>query len=184
MKNPFRVARGLAFLTVKNKSHGFVGEARVDTDDLLRVARYRWFADFRRNGRFYVVANCPLDGRGRRKVYLHRLVLDAVPRTLVDHIDGDPLNNTRQNLRLVDYSQNGQNRRGARPDSKSQVRGVYWHKAAGKWAAEVKVRRKRYYLGLFSTLRDAEAAVVGGRKRLMTHSRECADFSCAVRRLV
>lgn len=62
-------------------------------------------------------------------------------------------------LRVATSSQNNANRRGASPNSRSGVRGVYKHALAEKWVAQVKCRGERYYLGLFDTPTAAAAAV-------------------------
>jgi len=112
---------------------------------------------------------------GSRKV--HRLILDAPRGTIVDHIDHDGLNNKRSNLRLVTQSQNQQNRPKANRNSKSGVRGVYFHTRRRKWVATVNQPRegqrpKLLWLGQFDTLEAAAAAAVEGRALYMTHSNE------------
>lgn len=78
--------------------------ARVDDADLPALRPFKWHATA--NG---YAATC-LPGT-RRYVYMHRLLLNAGPGDLVDHIDGDRLNNTRANLRLVTPCQNQWNRK-------------------------------------------------------------------------
>ena len=64
-------------------------------------------------------------GNGRQGyLAMHRLILDAPDDLLVDHIDHDPLNCRRSNLRLATPSQNSQNKAGARADSRTGIRGV------------------------------------------------------------
>ena len=73
-------------------------------------------------------------------------------------------------LRLATNAQNGQNRHGAQRDSTSGVRGVYWHRAAGKWYARAKLDGKNHHLGLFATIAEAEAVVVEWRRIHMPFS--------------
>lgn len=89
---------------------------------------------------------------------MHRDIMDAPKNKSVDHIDGDTLNNQCSNLRLATQSQNNANQHGAKKGSKSGVKGVYWHKQASKWCAEVVHDKKKHYLGLFETLEDARIA--------------------------
>ena len=73
-------------------------------------------------------------------------------------------------LRLAtDYEQQ-QNRPGARADSASGVLGVHWHKKTRKWTAQVMCNGKRHHVGYFTTIRDAEAAVIAKRNELFTHN--------------
>lgn len=95
----------------------------------------------------------------------HRMVWAMVhnewPSLEVDHIDGDPLNNRIENLRLADYAENSRNR--AMPRSNTTgITGVVIHKKTGKWQAQSGIQRgnkiKMVYLGLFDNLLDAAAA--------------------------
>ncbi|MCI0422969.1 MAG: hypothetical protein L0312_27720, partial [Acidobacteria bacterium] len=68
--------------------------AIVDDGDFARVSRHRWFLEHRKNGNYYAKAR--INGRWIR---LHRFILGLkVGKGLVDHDDGDGLNDTRKNL--------------------------------------------------------------------------------------
>lgn len=88
----------------------------------------------------------------RSKEYLHRAVAQraglAVGGAQVDHVDGDRLNNTRPNLRVVGPAQNQHNRRNKRTGS-SQFKGVSWSKSQRKWRATIVVAGKQVWLGDF-----------------------------------
>lgn len=85
------------------------------------------------------------DGK-KSLLYLHRLLLDAKPDQRIDHINGNRLDTRRENLRPVTARQNHQNQR--RPmHTKSGHKGVYWHKAAGKWDARITLKGVRVHLG-------------------------------------
>ena len=61
---------------------------------------------------------------GSRLVTMHRVVMDAPKGMDVDHINGDTLDNRKQNLRLCTRSQNCMNKK-LRSDSQSGYKGVY-----------------------------------------------------------
>ena len=82
----------------------------------------------------------------------------------VDHIDGDGLNNSWENLRLVTSSGNSRNSK-LRSSNKSGYSGVAWHKAAGKWV--VNIGRKHY--GLFPNINDAALMAASTYERLGYH---------------
>jgi hypothetical protein len=73
-------------------------------------------------------------------------------------------------LRLATNKQNGENRRGAPRNSKSGFRGVNWFARDRKWAARVKHHGRVVFLGYFTDLAEAEAAVVAKRLELFTHN--------------
>lgn len=114
-----------------------------------KVKDYKWCASRGQRGGFYAY---------RFGTLMHRQIIDAPDGVNVDHINGNKLDNRCTNLRLVNQSQNNANQRGAKKGSKSGVKGVYWHNAAGKWCAEVIHNRKKYYLGLYDNLEEARKA--------------------------
>lgn len=76
-----------------------------------------------------------------------------------------------KHLRPVTSKQNAEHRLGAQANNtKSGVRGVYWHAGEGKWRAMVRHNQKLVHLGLFETIPEAEAAVIAKRSELFTHS--------------
>jgi hypothetical protein len=88
------------------------------------------------------------------------------PGKLVDHIDGNKLNNAISNLRVVDQATNNQNRRATKKNkwgllgvSKSVVR-------AKPWKAEITVNGAARHLGVFSSPEAAHAAYLEAKRRL------------------
>lgn len=130
----------------------------VDEADVDVVARYQWQLNTHRNSR-YAIASIRIDGR-RRTVGLHRLIMNAVAGQSVDHIDGDGLNNTRANLRLVSRGQNRANSIKHKLAT-SVFKGVY---AYGKrFRAQISSRNIRplggpWFIGDFDTQHDAAKA--------------------------
>jgi hypothetical protein len=102
--------------------------ACVDVSDMGLVLPYKWHA--RTETRPYVQANMKIDGRWKIRL-LHRHLLNAPAGMVVDHIDGNPLNNTRSNLRLSTTAQNSAHR--TRPNT-GQFIGVS-KTDGGKWKA-------------------------------------------------
>ena len=89
---------------------------------------------------------------------------------MVDHICHNPPCVNPYHLRLADYSQNGQNRKGATSISKSGVRGVWWDTTNKKWVAQVGHRGKIHSAGHHDTKESAEEAVISLRNKLHTHN--------------
>jgi hypothetical protein len=94
-----------------------------------------------------------------------KLIYGVEPPELVDHRDGDGLNNRKRNLREGSVSSNSCNSK-VRADNTSSVKGVSFSKAANKWQAYVNLHGKRYYLGVHELMADAEKAVAIKRQQL------------------
>lgn len=98
-----------------------------------------------------------------RILQMHRLIMDASDDVIVDHINGDGLDNRRCNLRLVTQSQNQWNRRSASGSSSSYV-GVS-HRGNGRWRAAITKNNKCVWLGTFGSEEEAACAYdVAARK--------------------
>lgn len=95
-----------------------------------------------------------------RKMYLvHRLIYlihTGLLPSVVDHMDGNILNNKIENLRESDEFRNRWNCLG-NEGSISGVKGVY--QDGGRWKAMVNVDKKRYYLGMYDTIEEAAEIV-------------------------
>jgi len=120
--------------------------AMVDAADYEWLNRYNWFASCTR-GRAYA-ATCQ-DGR---TISMHRMIMKPPPGMIVDHIDGNGLNNCRDNLRICTPKDNRHN---TRPLGKgSQYVGVT--RCGDRWKAKIKHNGRCIYLGTFDT--EVEAA--------------------------
>lgn len=131
--------------------------AIVDAADYPYLSQFKWHACL--FGRKWYAARKArkIDGTWT-SVLMHREILDlADPSILVDHKDNNGLNNARLNLRPATQQQNLCNRPATRKNT-SGYKGVFWHKKAGKWMAQIKGQGKLKYLGLFLTREEAAAA--------------------------
>jgi len=95
----------------------------------------------------YAVGSILVDGK-RVKRLLHRLILKAEKGEIVDHINGDKLDNRRDNLRKVTCSQNNANRR-IQKNNTSGYPGVTWCISNKKWRVLLKMNNIRYNIGYF-----------------------------------
>lgn len=100
---------------------------------------------------------------------VHRVVWKIMtgqePPDEIDHEDGDPSNNRWINLRDGTGGVNHMNV-ATSSRSKTNVRGVYPAKNGKSWCAAIYLKRKRSYLGTFSSIEEAEQAVLEARKGL------------------
>lgn len=115
----------------------------IDLNDLALAQQYTW----RVNSKGYA--------ESRGSIMLHRLILNAEPNQQVDHIDRNPANNRRSNLRLCTLQQNLFNRDKLKTNT-SGYKGVL--KYRDKWYAQIQKDRKIYRSENFSSKHDAARA--------------------------
>lgn len=128
-----------------NLSNG--SKALVSDADAQLVNQYRWRASKQSKG-IYVLTKI-----NKVTVYLHRLITNA-PRGLeVDHINGNPLDNRRENLRICSRSENEQNK--VKRKGSSQYKGVFYAKREQRWIAKIQVNGRQTTLGYFKSEHDA-----------------------------
>lgn len=129
------------------------GFAKVDCEDFPLVKSYRWHMVCTGASK-YAATNVPREGGGFRTLYMHRL-LAGKDGLLVDHQNGDGLDNTRKNLRACDYTQNNLNRSSP---SRTLPKGVY--PQANGYVVKAVIRKRRHYVGFFSTIEAAAEAAM------------------------
>jgi hypothetical protein len=134
--------------------------ALVDDEDYERVVAWRWQANLRK-GQWRARRTAQ---RGERKysVFMHRFILGAPPGTLVDHRNGDTLDNRRGNLRLATHSQNAANHHKRPAGCASRFWGVSFVKDPrawrSPWRACVWQHGKRRFFGQYRTEEEAARA--------------------------
>jgi hypothetical protein len=116
-----------------------------------------------RAGRIFGTVNCDGYLVGQidcQKYVLHRVIwlmrTGHWPSEQVDHKNLNRADNRWLNLRDAELWQNGSNK-GAKSNTPSGLKGVYWHRKAGRWAAQIVSKKRHYYLGLFDDANDAHA---------------------------
>lgn len=133
--------------------------AIVDEDDYRWLMFWKWWAHWDQKGNcFYAVRKGWVD-RKSVMVRMHREIL-GLPQTNPqkgDHKNGTTLDNRRHNLRPATTTENQQNSRKPVTNT-SGYKGVSFHKASGKWVAQIMVDGKKKHLGLFATPQLAYAA--------------------------
>ena len=84
-------------------------KAKVDSEDYERVSQHKWYAQVSRGRDAYAKRNVRID-TGRTSQGLSRFVMDAPKGMVVDHINGDTLDNRKENLRVCTNQENTRNR--------------------------------------------------------------------------
>ena len=122
----------------------------VDDADFENLAIHNW----RLSAGGYAIRT---EGKNPNKKLrsMHREILNVTDASVhVDHIDGNKLNNTRENLRVVSRSQNGMNRK-AYSNNTTGFKGVTFIQKSGKYQAQIKYDNKKKWLGEFVTPEEA-----------------------------
>lgn len=120
--------------------------AIVDDSDYEWLSRWKWCALAQGSDRFRAVRGVRENGR-HKPILMHRAIMQAPPGMTVDHINGDPLDNRRENLRLCQQGLNLLNRRANLTGRKtSKFKGVYWQSDIRRWRA----RFREQHLGIFT----------------------------------
>lgn len=96
--------------------------------------------------------------RGGKFVYMHRVITDAPAGRDVDHTNHNSLDNRRSNLRIVTRSQNNMNGMKRKNGKASRFKGICFNKTSGKWQGSIQVDKRKIYLGLFATEKEAARA--------------------------
>ena len=99
--------------------------------------------------------------RNHKIVYM--LFNDEIPE-LIDHIDGNKLNNRIENLRLASKIENAQNSK-LRSDNSTGVKGLRWHSQRNKWNVRLVINKKEKSFGLFEDFELAELVAFEAREK-------------------
>jgi len=105
-------------------------------------------------------------GGKRITLYMHRFIMRPPKGFVVDHIDGNKLKNTRDNLRICTRAQNNMNMRNTLSRKSSELRskykGVYKSKGERKWSAQIRKNGRQIHIGYFWD--EVEAALAYDEK--------------------
>lgn len=121
------------------------------------------------------------DYKKQKTFRVHQLVavafLNHIPDKhkglVIDHIDGNKLNNMTTNLQLIT---NKKNTSKDRKNKTSKYTGVYWHKQSNKWLAQFRDNGSVKYLGTFETEEEARDAYNASQERSHSEAIEFAEW--------
>lgn len=141
---------------IKSKKHGD-RIVIVDDEDYPAIKPYKWFLS-KCSDLFYAVSS-----HYGRPVKLHRVILKVTdPKILVDHKNGNPLDNRKENLRLCNKQQNAYNAK-KRKRATSKYKGVHFDNKRQLWSARISTKNVNglvygKFLGYFTLEEDAAKA--------------------------
>ncbi len=149
----------------------------LDDADYEWAKIHKWYAHGH-GKHIYAVRFYYDENRIHHSVRMHREIMDVLsdPKSEVDHIDGNPLNNLRSNLRICTSAQNKMNQR-LKGNNKSGSKGVHFDKSRQQWMAFITKGKKRVQLGRFENRQLAVAARLGAEVALFgVYRRKTNEF--------
>jgi hypothetical protein len=149
----------------------------VDDADFDFLSQWKWCAHRGRGRLFYAIRTRHKgEPGGGRQIQMHRVVTSAPVGLEVDHINGDTLDNRRQNLRLATHSLNHQNKYQRMAKKKDLPMGIEKHGRG--FSARIQIRGMGHYLGTFDTVDMAHQAYVRAREiAILEGERETAGHA-------
>lgn len=145
----------------------------VDADDFDILSQYKWQLKKPTKGRttYYTFCVTPSKNGKRKSIFMHRLLMDAKSGQLVDHINGNGLDNRKSNLRIATQSQNSANSKLPITNT-SGFKGVSWCKRSRKWMASIRINKLKKTLGYFTDpIVAAKAYDVAAKSHFKTFAR-------------
>lgn len=131
-------------------------EFYFDLEDYDKIKDYCWYETFYNN---------KTDSRLTTKGSIN--FMHMVFGKYGDHINRNPFDNRKSNLRQATASENSMNR-GLQSNNTSGITGVCWDKRREKWMAYIKINHKNIYLGTFDDKDDAIKARLNGEVKYMS----------------
>ncbi len=119
-------------------------EVIVDDEDFSRLNIFIWQAEIKSN-----TVYAKRTASDRTNMYMHRYILDAKPGKFVDHLDGNGLNNTKNNIRVLSHSANCAKRK-----TKGIFSGVK-KRASGRYRVQIARNGHTKDLGTYDTAEEA-----------------------------
>lgn len=138
-------------LKIKSNKYGNF-EVLIDEEDIQKVNKYNWFVriDKKSENRFYV-ETFSSGSKERKKIMLHRYIMDCPDDMVVDHLNRNTLDNRKSNLRVCTQTENMQNRK-AQKNTKLGIKNISIDK--NKYVFQI-TRNKEHFRKRFKTLDEA-----------------------------
>ena len=130
--------------------------AIIDEEDYSYISQYKWRAG--KNGNKLCAIRTALISGKRKTVRMHRIIADTPAGMQTDHINGNSMDNRKENLRICTNQQNSFNRKKPNKNNKLGIKGVQWVERIKKFRAQIRINDKTIHLGLFTVASNADNA--------------------------
>jgi len=170
MKNEYEVRGDHAAIFLTDKK-GIVRELIVSIGDLNKAMSFKGKWSYHKSTKEYAVGAKVINGK-HSNIKFHRFLLSPEPHEVVDHINGNGLDNRRENLRITTRSGNSQNISIYNSKAKSGIRGLNWYHPRQCYRASITVNHKAIHLGYFHDIEEGKKAIEEARAKYMPFSKE------------
>lgn len=133
-------------IILRDKNEKELCRAIIDSNDIDLISKYKWGVKFNK-GKYYV-------RNVKNKIYLHQLIMNSKGKGIIDHINHNPLDNRKLNLRFANSKINNINI-SIPSNNTSGVVGVVFDKTRNKWKSQIFLDYKNKFLGRFDNFEDA-----------------------------
>lgn len=149
-RNDFIIKGNIAIFNLYNQKNIKIGEFIIDVEDVEKVKYHKW-----RLSHGHVVTGNKWNGVNNVKD-LAWIILDIqdIEDNVIDHINHNPTDNRKCNLRICKQSENTKNN-SIPVNNTSGYIGVHFDKRRNKWSSEIKVNYKKIYLGSYDDINKA-----------------------------
>lgn len=148
--NKYIIKENYCILQVQYKNYWY--DVYIDLEDIEKVQQYHWRASHKKN-KVYIITGSFANHNAK---YLHNFLMNYIPQDKmeIDHIDGNSLNNQKNNLRLVTRQENIDNTK-VRIDNQIGIRGVSQNKKNHLYKCDFSFHGHRYYFKDWKTVEEA-----------------------------
>jgi hypothetical protein len=130
--------------------------AIVDDEDFEYLNQWKWCVS-NTCGKFYVGRSITVSKNKQKRILIHRFIMKPDKGMVIDHLDGNPLNNQKNNLRICTHSDNMRNCKISIKNT-SGYKGVSFVKKNNTYKSAIKFNKRTIYLGYYIDPIDAARA--------------------------
>jgi hypothetical protein len=139
--NKIVICNDFAYMKIYNIKKEFLYKTKIDLDDVDRVKNIKWH-----DSKGYVLS--------AKHGYLSRFLLNYEGEDVVDHINRNPLDNRKRNLRVISQNRNTKNRSVSIKNT-SGITGITYDKSRKKWVSQFTYNYKKVFHKRFDTFEEA-----------------------------
>jgi len=172
-QNDIILNEDFAIIKIKNNKYGNY-DCLIDLDDVEKIKEFYWNIRYDKrhpNHTGYIESVIRVNRTSNKRIHLHRLVMNCPDDKIIDHINGNTLDNRKNNLRICTQNYNGKNRQFAK--------NIYYSKRDKRYIVCFHIDGKYKYLCFTRDLKEAETYASIGRK-LITENKinELLSMEC------